>query len=204
MGCVRGADSESGGNTTTTSTTGGDGGGGAATTATGGSGGHGGSGSGGTVTTTDSGGAGGCDPGPNPCGQAICGFVTDACNDQTYCGTCDDGQVCTPAGACCAPFTCTHYPSACNNAIVDNGCGEAMICGNATCGDGTRMSCLVDHCVCQDGDNDQVETAACPGAVARYCGDDTVINKYEAQTGCVPSAVHNPGKAGNPLIWCCQ
>lgn len=80
-----------------------------------------------------------------------------------------------------------------------------MLCGNATCGDGARMSCLAGHCKCEGANSNPIEGTTCPApAVARYCGDDTVINNYEAPPGCAPTSVHNPDKPGNPTIWCCE
>lgn len=205
VGCDEGAVYFSGSGTTSSTTgIGGGGEGGSATTTASETVGGGGAAVTTASTTSGSGGAGGCVSDPFPCGDAICGTIHDNCNVPVYCGTCPSGQTCITGGVCCKPKTCTHYPGACEGAIVDNGCGSAMICGDETCGEGDAMTCYGGKCRCAPQNFDQAEVIACVESLPWYCGADTILNRYEAPTGCTPSGVTNPNLPGSPMIWCCK
>lgn len=179
---------------------------------TGGSGGH----TGGSGATTSSGGTGGCQPDPDPCGGAVCGTVDDGCGNDVECGTCSPGEPCVD-GQCCAPKTCADYPEACGGAQRDNGCGGTIFCGDATCGDGSWMTCGMPEGLCRceyaiDYPNADAAHATCmalnPNWFAFYCGEPPNLDGFppqnpDAPPGCVALNEKNLQVPGEPRIWCC-
>lgn len=187
----------------------------------GGAGGDGGSegGSGGAGASTGGGGAGGdapvggaggegggaCKPLEEPCAGVVCGTADNGCGILVLCATCETG-ICVD-GACCEPKTCADFHGACESAVLDDGCGGTVTCGDAVCGDGQWMTCQAGACACalaSDYPNAQQPQGNCddkyPGTFAYYCGEPPAA---EAPEGCVYTFFANGAVPGNPRVWCC-
>lgn len=78
----------------------------------------------------------------NPCGDRVCGSVTDSCGKVWQCGTCEVKQQCLRGAECvdsrpfcdaigvcaCRPFTCSDFPKT-QSGAHPNGCGGVLSCG---------------------------------------------------------------------------
>lgn len=80
-----------------------------------------------------------------PVCEGRCQGADDSCGSTCAVSGCNDGQVCTPSGACCTPTTCPQLGAGCG--AHDDGCGHPMDCGtcaaaNSFCLDGSTCTAL--------------------------------------------------------------
>jgi len=125
----------------------------------------------------------------SPCRVAVCLSATGVCQEQQRPnGTpCDDGNVCTEAGAC-ADGVCVTRATACDddNPCTQDGCTPGTGCSHVptegACDDGNRCT-RNDRCAggrCQPGATD--DCGACTTDIDCAPGDD--LNRCNGSTQC--------------------
>jgi hypothetical protein len=119
----------------------------------------------------------------NPCGNTVCGGLTEfCCGGTTCCATlCANGRCC-PAQSVCGSICCASG-QICSNGrcVTSSGCPDGM--ATATAPDGSVTCCQLYQC--NNPSNDNICTAAaCPGGVC--CGQNQVCcpGEFAGQWNC--------------------
>lgn len=109
---------------------------------------------------------GSCTPATCESAGASCGALDDGCGGALDCGACGEGEVCSPAHACCVPTTCAGVGCG----ALSDGCGGSLDCGS--CGAGE--TCTGNVCVCAPT-TCAAQGVAC-GVIDDGCGSTLTCN----------------------------
>lgn len=137
----------------------------------------------------------GCDPEANPCGNRVCGSVTNNCNQQIDCGECTSPEICdnttgqcgcTPNQNPCAGRECGTVDDGCGNPVQCGSCISPEICDNNSgqCGC-TPIQNPCDGRVCGTVDNGCGEPIECG-----TCTSPDTCDNDSGQCVCIP--IDNP------------
>lgn len=93
-----------------------------------------------------------------PTGPNECGWHSDGCGDQEYCGSCGWGETCENGECVCDPIDPCDYNEC---GWHSDGCGGQEYCGSC----GPYSKCQAGNCMVVDEDHDGVKDSKdkCPG-----------------------------------------